>query len=157
MTTVSRVPRIERDQFVGDSPGDHDRQPGVYPQTSQVGDFGKPLGQFGQPPVGQHQRIAAAEDNLVDRAIFGNRLQDEIQISLKRHSVAMGGAFGSGFFLDSSVPTSVERKMPAGNRTGNGRRKPHLLPSIDGLCTSEEDQGQAGPSVHRADRSKSRA
>ncbi len=45
----------------------------------------------------------------------------------------------------------------AGSKTGNGRRKPHLIPSRLGLGTSGEDRGRTGHGPRRADRPSNRA
>ena len=75
-----RQPRAAEpgDQLLGDSLGNHDRQPGMDPQPPQMRDRGQPARQFGQMRIDQCQRIAAAKNHLaqgvVGRDLFDRRL-----------------------------------------------------------------------------------
>ena len=72
------------EQLVGHPLRDHDRQPGVDPQPPQMGDLGQPAGKMGKPGVRQAQRVAAAEDHLLDRRFGGRQLQGRFPVGRRR-------------------------------------------------------------------------
>ena len=68
------------------------------------------VGQLGQLGVGQHQRVAAAEDYLVESRGRRQFLAPRAPNNPRR-------------------PRNLRRESAAGNRSGNGRHTPQLLPS----------------------------
>ncbi len=64
------------EQFVGDPLRNHDRQPGMDPQTAEMGDACQHFGSDRPAEIPQRQRVPAAEDDLppaTDRGRFRRR------------------------------------------------------------------------------------
>ena len=57
------------EQLVGHARGDHDRHARVNAQPREVRDRRELVDQRGEPAVGRGERIAAAEDDFVDRRV----------------------------------------------------------------------------------------
>ena len=76
MKVASRVPRSQASKFIVYPLRNHDRQAGVNPQPAKVGDFGKLPGDFRQATIAGRQRVATAENDLLDRRFGGNLLEN---------------------------------------------------------------------------------
>ena len=113
-----RQPRAGQpaEQLVGHALGNHNRQPRVNAQPPQMRNLGQAIRQPRQQFVDQRQRIAAAENDFAAGCVGFDLLDRRLPI----------------------VPANAasrHRENAGENSSGNGRRRPQLLPSTLGRGT----------------------
>ena len=129
----SELPRSQDIRLIGHPLGNHDWQPAMDPQPAEVGNFGQSPANRAKHGVGQHQRVAAAEDHLLESS-------DRRRFLARRAPNRIAAA------------DDFRRESAAGSRSGNGRRTPQLLPSRFGLDTSAAGRARSRARPRRAGR-----